>query len=164
MTFSKWHSILTHFDKIMNSICRTNRASSDKEISLEFYYKWKKLFLFFSDKIRSLRFWRNFLEVMENIWVGRKPPTKSHVLLFISHVWISGLGQHMPLSSRFVFPIPTSCVQCLGASKASASGQPQLPAADGWPRHLFPLPHIWTLAQTKIIGCWDEQPQGKPSS
>lgn len=42
VTFSKWHSILIHFDKIMNSICRSNIASSDKEMSLEFFYKWKE--------------------------------------------------------------------------------------------------------------------------
>lgn len=164
VTFSKWHSIPSHFDKIMNSICRSNSVSSDKEVSLEFCYKWKKLFLFFfffSNKIASLRSWRNFLEMVENVQesVG-KPPPCSHVLLFVNHVWISGWGQHTPWSSIHVSHIP-----CLGANKNSASGHLQLPTKDRRPRLLFLLPgtHRDTGSDEnhRLLITWDKQSQGR---
>lgn len=107
VTFSKWHFILIHFDKIMNSICRSNIASSDKEMPLEFCYKWKKLFLFFFFSLIKwqVRFWRNFLEVMGNVYESVGNPHHNHTfchlpVMFGFLIWAS--TYHCPPDSDFL--------------------------------------------------------------
>lgn len=158
VTFSKWHSILIHFDKIMNSVCRSNRTSSGKEISLEFCYKWKKklfLFFFFLIKWQVWDLEKLFGNDGKCLWIsGKSPPSLRPII--ISHAWISGWVStyHCPPGSDF--PPLWARSGPGGKGNLLVSGRPRLPAEVGWPR----CPGLFPFLVTHMDTGPDENPEG----